>query len=112
MWHHDKARAIIQAYVDAVTDGSGVILDDATLDKPYGWVFFYQSRAYVETGDFMEMLAGNAPVIFNRVSGEYHVTGTAHPVEDYISEYEATLPRHQLALPVQVRARLRRQDGR
>lgn len=84
-----------------------MILEHVTLDKPYGWVFFYQSRSYVLTGDPSQMLAGNAPVIFNRVSGEYHVTGTAQPIEYYLARYEATLPPAQLALPPQRRDRSR-----
>jgi hypothetical protein len=103
MWHHDMARRVVEKYVDVVTEGTGVILDDATLDKPYGWVFFYQSRAYIETGDESQVLLGNAPVIFNRIRGEYSVTGTAHPIEHYLSDYEAGLPPGELALPLQMR---------
>jgi|SRR6478609_2780683 len=101
MWHHDKARQVVQAYVTAVTNAGGCIVDDATLDRPYGWVFFYQARMLIETGGPHEMLCGNAPIIFNRVSGTYHLTGTAHPVEQYISQYEKTLPLLQLSMPPQ-----------
>ena len=96
MWTYDKALSIIRAYVAGATGDEGVVLEESTLDRPYGWVFFYQSRACVETGDTTQMLAGNAPVIFNRFTGEYRVTGTARPLEDYLSEYEAELPPDQL----------------
>ena len=82
--------------MDAITDGSGVVLDDQTVERPYGWVFFYQSRAYLKTRQPTLALRGNAPVIFNRISGEYHVTGTAEPLEHYIAEYESTLSPIQL----------------
>jgi hypothetical protein len=32
-------------------------------------------------------LGGNAPLIFDRRTGELHVTGTAHPIEHYIDEF-------------------------
>ncbi|HEX8670643.1 MAG TPA: YrhB domain-containing protein [Longimicrobium sp.] len=64
-----------------------VLLGDRTRELPYGWVFFYQSRRYVETGDPREMLAGNAPLLVTR-SGELYETGTAHPLETYLREYE------------------------
>ncbi len=105
MWHHDKARRVVEAYVDAVSDGRGVILDAQTLDQPYGWVFFYQNRVYVETGDPNERFGGNAPVVFNRMSGTYWVTGTAHPLAYYLAEYEKTLPSEHLVMPAQVRDR-------
>lgn len=105
MWHHDKARIVVQAYVDASTDGDGVILDELTLDRPYGWVFFYESRAFVETGNEGERYVGNAPMIFDRVLGEYRLTGTAHPIEHYLAEYEKTLPQHVMQMPVQLRKR-------
>jgi hypothetical protein len=49
------------------------------------------------------LFAGNAPVIFNRVSGEYRVTGTAHPIDRYWEEYEERLPPAELQMKPQVR---------
>ena len=67
------------------------ILQNETIEKDWGWVFFYQSKAFIKTGDFRDMLAGNAPYIVNRYSGEIQVTGTAYPIEHYIQKYEETL---------------------
>jgi hypothetical protein len=44
-------------------------------------------------------------LIFNRVFGEYRVTGAAHPIEQYIEEYERGLPPAQLEMKPQVRRR-------
>jgi hypothetical protein len=68
-----------------------VILEKKTICRDWGWVFFYQSKGYIETGDFRYMLGGNAPIIVNKHSGEIVHTGTAQPTEYYINEYEATL---------------------
>jgi len=65
-----------------------VVVDDATIEEPWGWVFFYQSRRFLETGDNSSRLAGNAPIIVNARTGVATVTGTAYPVEHYIAEYE------------------------
>jgi hypothetical protein len=92
MWTYEKARRVVAAYVAALTDDDGAILDTQTIEKPYGWVFFYQNRAYIETGNDLEAYVGNAPLIFDRGSGEIRVTGTALPVERYLAAYEATLP--------------------
>lgn len=67
------------------------LVNTETLDKPFGWVFFYNSKAYLDTGDIGSMLGGNAPFIVNRNTGEVFVTGTIKPVEDYIADYESDL---------------------
>jgi hypothetical protein len=105
MWTYEKALRVVAAYVEASTEGSGVVLESQTIDKPYGWVFFYEARAFVESGNVLEAFAGNAPLIFNRTSGEYHVTGTARLIDDYIAEYERTLPPLQLQMKPQLRRR-------
>jgi hypothetical protein len=65
-----------------------VILSDATIEKPYGWVFFYQSRAFLETGDFTFQLVGNGPVVV-RDDGTVRTLGSARPPEEEIAAYEA-----------------------
>jgi hypothetical protein len=59
----------------------------------WGWVFFYTSERYLKTGDFRYAVAGNAPYIVNRHTGEVRVTGTAYSIEHYIDEYERGLAR-------------------
>jgi hypothetical protein len=67
------------------------VLEIETIEKEWGWVFFYQSKKYIETGELQYMLLGNAPYIVNRKTGELVSTGTAYPIEQYIKEYEQTL---------------------
>jgi hypothetical protein len=105
MWTYEQALRLVIAYVDVATDGGAIVLESETIDKPYGWVFFYQSREAVESGDPLKGYAGNAPLIFNRVFGEYHVTGTAMPIEHYIQEYERALPPTHLEMKPQLRRR-------
>lgn len=80
------------------------LLDELTRELPYGWVFFYQSRGYVETGDPRQMLGGNAPLLVTH-SGELYETGTAHPLESYLREYERSGSPHPppAGTPVEVR---------
>lgn len=56
-------------------------------EEPFGWVFFYQSKDYLETGNLSSILAGNAPFIIDRKTGAVHVLGTAQPADVYIKEY-------------------------
>jgi hypothetical protein len=70
-----------------------VVIDESTLERDWGWVFFYTSERYLKTGDISDAVAGNAPYIVNRHTGEVRVTGTAQPIEHYIDEYERELAR-------------------
>ncbi|WP_140919014.1 YrhB domain-containing protein [Limnobaculum xujianqingii] len=53
-----------------------------------GWVFCFQSKEYLETGDFSALLAGNSPFLIDKDSGEIHLLGTSYPMEKYLQEYE------------------------
>ncbi len=53
------------------------------------WVFFYQSARYLRTGNFLDGVAGNAPILVDRVTGQIHETGTARSIEHYVAEFNA-----------------------
>ena len=65
-----------------------LIVGDSTIEFDSGWVFFYDSRKYLESGSISDALAGNAPLIVSRHDGSVHVTGTAYPIERYIREFQ------------------------
>ena len=60
------------------------LLDSSTMERNFGWVFFYDSKRHLETGDFRDALAGNAPFVVTRADGRVHETGTAQPLEHYL----------------------------
>jgi hypothetical protein len=87
------ARIAVAALLDsAELEGADIaeIVDDSTIERPWGWVFFYESRRFLETRDSSAQLLGNAPIIVERESGRTFETGTAHPTDVYLRNYEAT----------------------
>ena len=74
-----------------VENDEPVILDKYTIEKDFGWVFFYSSRKYQETRIISYALAGNAPIIVNKFDSSLYLTGTAQETEYYINKYEAIL---------------------
>jgi hypothetical protein len=64
-----------------------VVMKSLTREEDFGWVFFFNTRQFAETGDMNFALGGNTPLIVDRETGELHVTGTAHPVDHYIEAY-------------------------
>ncbi len=66
------------------------ILAEITGEYDFGWVFYYNSAKFIETGDSREALLGNAPLIINKESAELVVTGTAHDTSYYVNNYIKT----------------------
>jgi hypothetical protein len=59
-----EARRLAANYLEAVERESGlelVILDEATIERAFGWVFFYDSKRHQERSEFSDAIAGNAP---------------------------------------------------
>src|SRR6476660_1249270 len=46
----------------------------------FGWAFCYNTKRYVDTGDTLHAVGGNAPLIVDREEGQLYVTGTALPL--------------------------------
>jgi hypothetical protein len=95
----EEAHALVEAKLKSSSAGlpdndTLVICDEATIEREFGWVFFYDSKRHRDTGDFKFAVAGNAPYIVNRFNGSVVSTGTAHDAEHYIAEYERTLRDH------------------
>ena len=92
MLTQSEAHSLAEAYLQSLAiEGGVVILPASTIERPFGWVFFWQSREFVETGNLGARLTGNAPLIVNRHDRSVSATGTALPIESYIAGYEASL---------------------
>jgi hypothetical protein len=88
----EDAQALVLRRLNAAYDVAGdelVILDEETVEKDYGWVFFYTSRRFRETGSISDMLAGNGPVVVEREGGDIHLLSAAVPPDEAIREYES-----------------------
>lgn len=96
----ESAKAIAKCHLDGLAKTGLpelIILDEHTQETDFGWVFFWNSKQYEETGDFRFALAGNAPLIVDRRDASVHMTSTSLPVEEIIESYRkshsGTLPR-------------------
>jgi hypothetical protein len=94
----EQAMNLVKRYVAEEVSNSDVeflVIEDQTIVTEFGWVFFYNTKAYIEDEDEMAMAVGNAPIIVDKTSGKLEVTGTAHPIEYYIEMYK----RHGICHP-------------
>ena len=101
-----EARKAVVDYLDRLRPSEPpielVLLDEHTLEVNCGWVFFYQSKRYSQTGDTGDALAGNAPILVDSRDGSLHITGTARRVDYYVQNYLDTGDTHVEAVPVLV----------
>jgi len=88
----EEAQRLVEARLASDAQGEDLaVIESSTMERPFGWVFFYNTREYLQTGNASAALAGNSPYIVNRFTGALVPVGSAHPVEFYLAAYEASL---------------------
>lgn len=82
----NEAREIaLQIVKRAEHDGVPMALvDSSTQTYEDGWLFFYNSAEYLETGSFLSRSAGNGPIFVCR-SGTAHCLPTHQPFEQSLA---------------------------
>lgn len=63
------------------------IYDEKTIEKPYGWIFFWVTAAYHQTRDFRHARVGAGPFLVLH-NGEMIPLGTGVPLEQRIANIE------------------------
>jgi hypothetical protein len=94
-----EARRSALEYVQSMSSRIQVeltLLEDETRDEGWCWVFFYQSRTFVETGSEQDALLDSGPLIVVKETGALHQAGTSAPLEEYLA---ALAPARQGASP-------------
>jgi len=89
----NTAQRLVTEKINAdynIDDDELIIIDDLTIEKDYGWIFFYNSKRYLETEDISYLIAGNSPILVEKENGSLYELGTAFPVDEYIKQYETT----------------------
>lgn len=63
------------------------LYEEETIEFEYGWVFFYQSKNFIQTSNPLSMVGGNAPLLVDKYDGSVLITGTKKDIEYYIELY-------------------------
>jgi immunity protein 35 of polymorphic toxin system len=64
------AERVMNENVRSAQGGGVVIFDEHTVESDEWWVFVYNTRAYLQSGDFRRSLVGNPPIMVNKATGE------------------------------------------
>lgn len=86
----DQAINIASTYIKGIpviSKHTLLLQLEKTIEFELGWVFFYQTKAFIENGNYLDAAVGNAPIIVDNRTGEIQVTGTAYPVKKYIEDF-------------------------
>jgi hypothetical protein len=74
MIDRDNAKRIAYEFIRG--DGTNpdlahvVIIEKSIREEPFGWVFFWNDKRFVDTGNRRYALCGNQPVVVLRTNGE------------------------------------------
>lgn len=93
MLSRKEARTIAELTIARLTEKwtrEYAVVESAVVEKPFTWVFPFNTRKYLETGDLNEMSIGLGPVVVNRKSGAA-VVAPPMPIGRYLAQYEAQL---------------------
>jgi hypothetical protein len=70
-----------------------VIIDSDTKEYPFGWVFTYVPRKFLEKRDIMNIIVGRSPFIVNREGEIFELPFNSDgAIESYLKEWLATHP--------------------
>jgi hypothetical protein len=95
----DALKLVLQRLQAMTTPGAPfAIVESHTIEKPYGWIFFYQSTKFLQTGLDQDKLAGNGPIIVNKYDGTIEFLGSTTTWE-LIAEYESKFLAEQKKRP-------------
>lgn len=85
--NYEDARIQVLADLEKIFGKGIVLVDTATIEKPYGWVFFYNTEEYVKTRNPDVALMSNTPFIFTK-SGEKFYLRLSCSVQEAVEEIE------------------------
>ncbi|APR82688.1 Hypothetical protein A7982_08037 [Minicystis rosea] len=101
----DEALGIANGYVQRLSermhedmdpeepsDDRLIIVDEHTIEKPYGWVFFYDTEEHHLHDTPGSGIGGNAPFLVEKIGGRIRVLDGRQSVKRHLAAYEKTLP--------------------
>ncbi|MCX7428310.1 MAG: YrhB domain-containing protein [Planctomycetia bacterium] len=92
-----QALEIAKKTLAELPNGDEYVIQEAdTVERPFGWVFFYNTRKYIETKDPGYIRPGNGPLVVERSGGATTFLTTSVPPHTAIAEFEKLwLQRHE-----------------
>jgi hypothetical protein len=86
----DDARVLaLEALASIQRRGSLELAISGVRGWEHGWIFFYNSRRFLETGALADMLAGNGPIVVD-FAGNVIVAPTSVSIDEFLESLRPT----------------------
>ena len=63
-------------------------MEPAIVEGPWGWVFFWNTGLYLETGDLEHAMVGAPPLCVDREHGSVSTVANVEPLTRELRKYE------------------------
>lgn len=80
-----NARAAI---TKLAPDADLVVLEDATVEREFGWVFIYTTKLHRDTGDRRHAIPGIGPLAVEAIGGRVTFLSSTGPADRAIDDFE------------------------
>ena len=81
----DHAR---QAVADLHSKHDFILQEDQTQTREFGWVFYYNTRAYLKSHNPNDMVPGVGPLIVEKATGKVTFVSTSAPPKIAVEAWE------------------------
>ena len=91
MINKETARSIAQSHITSHYQAPGdeiIIIDDKTIERDWGWIFFYQGKNWLKTNDKRYKILGLYPIVIEKKDSSLHYLNGGKSIEECIKEYE------------------------
>ncbi len=86
----EAAKVLVEEEIFKDSDHDFVIEEGRTMERTYGWIFFYNTRAFLASGDPMDTMPGTGPIVVLH-DGSVVPMPTSMPPEQAILRFEEML---------------------
>lgn len=84
----ETAKNIVIEYLRTQITEDSAIIEASTMEKEYGWIFFYNTKKYIETENPLHSLVGNGPIVILRETGQLCLLDSNVPSKESIENFE------------------------
>jgi hypothetical protein len=99
MLSYAQAERLATAFIEITVGDFAVIVPEDTVTRPYGWVFNYQSKKWIETRRTRDAIIGGTPFFIDRFTREIRTLRGPELHEEWFAAYE------QGMLPIRLNAK-------
>jgi hypothetical protein len=83
----EAAEKLVMEHVRGPENRDDIVISEV-IERSFGWVFCYNSKRHVETGDDKHCLLGNHPILVDRYKCTLHSIEGFDDIKEYIDRYE------------------------